>query len=98
MRRKTLITGSICLAVLPCFALFAVAQQRPPRQPSNPLLASNPPRASNPVIASRCSLLTTSQCLLVFRYDMSRPGHSHPFPLAILQLQTVFPVRPIEYS
>ena len=30
MRRKNLIAGSICLAVLPCFALFAVAQQRPP--------------------------------------------------------------------
>ena len=28
MRRKNLIAGSICLAVLPCFALFAVAQQQ----------------------------------------------------------------------
>ena len=32
MRRKTLIAGSICLAALPCFALFAVAQQRPAAQ------------------------------------------------------------------
>ena len=30
MRRKNLIAGSICLAVLPCFALFAVAQQQRP--------------------------------------------------------------------
>jgi len=28
VRRKNLIAGSICLAVLPCFALFAVAQQQ----------------------------------------------------------------------
>ena len=32
MRRKNLIAGSICLAVLPSFALFAVAQQRPASQ------------------------------------------------------------------
>ena len=30
MRRKNLIAGSICLAVLPCFALFAAAQQQRP--------------------------------------------------------------------
>jgi Pilus formation protein N terminal region len=30
VRRKNLIAGSICLAVLPCFALFAVAQQQRP--------------------------------------------------------------------
>ena len=96
MRRKNLIAGSICLAVLPCFALFAVAQQQPAA--SNPLLASNPPLASNLPLPRRCSLLTTSQCLLVFRYDMSRRGHSHPLPLAILQSQTGFLVRPTEYS
>ena len=88
MRRKNLIAGSICLAVLPCFALFAVAQQqRPAAQQPAP---SPAPR--------RCSLLTTSQCLLVFRYDMSRRGHSHPLPLAILHSQTRFLVRPTEYS
>jgi hypothetical protein len=30
VRRKNLIAGSICLAVLPCFALFAAAQQQRP--------------------------------------------------------------------
>jgi hypothetical protein len=33
VRRKNLIAGAICLAVLPCFALFAVAQQQQPGAP-----------------------------------------------------------------
>jgi hypothetical protein len=37
VRRKNLIAGSICLAVLPCFALFAVAQQ--PRPAASPAAA-----------------------------------------------------------
>ena len=90
MRRKNLIAGSICLAVLPCFALFAVAQQQRP--------AAQQPAASQQPPLPRRGLLTTSQCLLVFRYDISRRGHSHPLPLAILQSQTGFLVRPTEYS
>ena len=47
MRRKNLIAGSICLAVLPCFALFAVAQQQRPaaQQPA----ASQQPAAAQQV-------------------------------------------------
>ena len=96
MRRKNLIAGSICLAVLPCFALFAVAQQRPAAQ--QPAAASNLLPASNLPLPSRCSLLTTSQCLLVFRYDMSCRGHSHPLPLAILRSPRRFRVGPTECS
>jgi hypothetical protein len=47
LRRKNLIAGSICLAVLPCFALFAVAQQQSPatQQPG----ASQQPAAAKQV-------------------------------------------------
>ena len=47
MRRKNLIAGSICLAVLPCFALFAAAQQQRPaaQQPA----ASQQPAAAQQV-------------------------------------------------
>ena len=47
MRRKNLIAGSICLAVLPCFAVFAVAQQQRPaaQQPA----ASQQPAAPQEV-------------------------------------------------
>ena len=56
------------LAVLPFFALFAVAQQRRPaaQQPAAASTRSQPQL----LLPSRCSPLTTSQCLLVFRYDL----------------------------
>ena len=82
MRRKNLIAGSICLAVLPCFALFAVAQQHRPHA------------AQQPALPSRCSLLTPSQCLRALRYDMSRRGHSHPLSLAIPTSPRRFRVGP----
>jgi glucose/arabinose dehydrogenase len=47
VRRKNLIAGSICLAVLPCFALFAVAQQQ--RPPAQQPAASQQPAAAQQV-------------------------------------------------
>jgi Pilus formation protein N terminal region len=51
VRGKTLIAGSIGLAVLPCFALFAVAQQQRP--------AAQQPTASEQPAAARQSVQAT---------------------------------------
>ena len=67
MRRKTLITGSICLAVLPCFALFAVAQQRPAAQ--QPAASQQPAPSQQPAAG------------FTMRYDVA--GLFNPVSLAI---------------
>ena len=51
MRRENLIAGSICLAVLPCFALFAVAQQRPAAQ--QPAASQQPAPSQQPAAAQQ---------------------------------------------
>jgi glucose/arabinose dehydrogenase len=51
VRRKNLIAGSICLAVLPCFALFAVAQQRPAAQ--QPAASQQPAPSQQPAAAQQ---------------------------------------------
>jgi Pilus formation protein N terminal region len=45
LRRKNLICGSICLAILPGFTLFAVAQQRPAAQ--QPAAAQQSPQPTH---------------------------------------------------
>ena len=67
MRRKNLIAGSICLAVLPCFALFAVAQQRPAAQQPAP---SQQPAAAQQVQATHYISMPPGFSI---RYESPRP-------------------------
>lgn len=69
MRRKNLIAGAICLAaVLPCFAIFAVAQQQRPaaQQPA----AS--PAAAQQVQATVTHYITMPPGFSI-RYELPRP-------------------------
>jgi glucose/arabinose dehydrogenase len=68
VRRKNLIAGSICLAVLPCFALFAVAQQQRPaaQQPA----ASQQPAAAQQVQATHYISMPPGFSI---RYESPRP-------------------------
>ena len=68
MRRKNLIAGSICLAVLPCFALFAVAQQQRPaaQQPA----ASQQPAAAQQVQPTHSISMPPGFSI---RYESPRP-------------------------
>jgi glucose/arabinose dehydrogenase len=68
VQRKNLIAGSICLAVLPCFALFAVAQQqRPPAQQPAP---SQQPAAPQQVQATHYISMPPGFSI---RYESPRP-------------------------
>ena len=73
MRRKNLIAGSICLAVLPCFALFAVAQQQRPaaQQPAaQQPAASQQPAAAQQVQATHHITMPPG---FTIRYELPRP-------------------------
>ena len=60
MRRKNLISASICLGILSCFTVFAVAQQRPPAQ--------QPPASQQPA--------ATQQSVQATHYITMPPGFS----------------------
>ena len=68
MRRKNLISASICLAILSCFTVFAVAQQRPPAQQ---------PPASQPPAATQQSVQATHYITMPpgfsIRYESPKP-------------------------
>ena len=68
MRRKNLISASICLAILSCFTVFAVAQQRPPAQ--------QPPASQQPA-ATQQSVQATHYITMPpgfsIRYELPRP-------------------------
>jgi glucose/arabinose dehydrogenase len=68
VRRKNLIAGSICLAVLPCFALFAVAQQQRPaaQQPA----ATQQPAAAQQVQPTHYITMPPGFSI---RYESPRP-------------------------
>jgi glucose/arabinose dehydrogenase len=68
VRRKNLIAGAICLAVLPCFALFAVAQQQRPaaQQPA----ASQQPAAAQQVQPTHSITMPPGFSM---RYESPRP-------------------------
>ena len=68
MRRKNLISASICLAILSCFTVFAVAQQRP---------AAQQPPASQPPAATQQSVQPTHYITVPpgfsIRYESAKP-------------------------
>jgi hypothetical protein len=68
LRRKNLVAGSICLAVLPCFAFFAVAQQQRPaaQQPA----ASQQPAAAQQVQPTHYIAMPPGFSI---RYESPRP-------------------------
>ena len=68
MRRKNLIAGSICLAVLPCFALFAVAQQQ--RAAAQQPAASQQPAAAQQVQPTHYITMPPGYSI---RYESPRP-------------------------
>ena len=68
MRRKNLIAGSICLAVLPCFALFAVAQQRAAAQQQR--AAAQQPAAAQQVQPTHYITMPPGYSI---RYESPRP-------------------------
>jgi Pilus formation protein N terminal region len=68
LRRKNLISASICLAILSCFTVFAVAQQRP---------AAQQPPASQPPAATQQSVRPTHYITMPpgfsIRYESPKP-------------------------
>jgi Pilus formation protein N terminal region len=74
LRKKNLIAGSICLAVLPCFALFAVAQQQRPAA-QQPAASQQPAAGQQPAAAQQVqpTHYITMPPGFSIRYESPRP-------------------------